>query len=169
MAPTTKLIASLLVIPIAAFIALYIKTPDSLQLTNILDLIYTLSGQAPIPPIVRDTSSDITYVGTLSKGVEQYLGIPYAQDTSGTNRFAPPKPLLNKPGSIVKATKSGPWCPQGTGSLLPFTSYIDNISEDCLSLGITRPLGTKSDSKLPVLVWIHGGELDLENCRELLD
>lgn len=30
-------------------------------------------------------------------------------------------------------------------------------AEDCLTLGVTVPTGTNPRSRLPVLVWVHGG------------
>ena len=41
--------------------------------------------------------------------------------------------------------------------MLPFTSPITNVSENCLSLRIARPSDTNPSAKLPVLVYLHGG------------
>ena len=38
---------------------------------------------------------------------------------------------------------------------------VTKAGEDCLSLNIRRPTGTKADDKLPVLVWIFGGGFEL--------
>lgn len=58
----------------------------------------------------------------------------------------------------MDATVAGAWCPQALGpTLLPFTSPVTNVSENCLSLRIARPSGTDASAKLPVLVWMHGG------------
>ena len=113
----------------------------------------------PSNPVVSDSEKHLTYVGSSGPGVEHFQNIFYAHDTSGKNRFAPPKSRLPQPGSVIDATRPGAWCPQGIGDILPFTSKVVNVSEDCLSLRITRPAGTTHDSKLPVLVWVHGGML----------
>jgi hypothetical protein len=110
-------------------------------------------------PVAIDVAQDIRYIGSYSADIEHFHNIFYAQDTSGKNRFAPPVPLLPSIGSVIDATQPGAWCPQALGDIFPFTSKIVNISENCLSLRVARSYATKSDAKLPVVVWIHGGEL----------
>ena len=109
-------------------------------------------------PVVTNPRTGISYRGTSVNGIEHFQNIFYAEDTSGSNRFAPPIEFAPPRGTIVDATATGAWCPQGTGGPpLPFTSPINNISENCLSLRIARPSGLRASDKLPVLVWIHGG------------
>ena len=152
--PSTPIL-SILLIPLIASIVLYIGVPEGLPFGNLLRLNVPVSQ---VGSVLRDIANNITYLGTANAGVEQFLDIFYGQDTSGNNRFAPPIPFVPEPGSIIDATKLGAWCPQGTGGPpLPFTSPITNISENCLSLGITRPESTRQNAKLPVIVWIHGG------------
>jgi hypothetical protein len=111
-------------------------------------------------PVAIDIARDVRYIGSYSADdIEYFQNIFYAEDTSGKNRFAPPVPLLPSKGSVIDATQTGAWCPQGTGDIFPFTSTIVNISENCLSLRVARSSGTKPDAKLPVVVWIHGGKL----------
>jgi carboxylesterase type B len=117
----------------------------------------TLSRLAS-PPTAYDPVNDASYVGTRALGVEHFLNIFYGEDTSGPNRFAPPIPVHPARGTIIDATRSGAWCPQALGDVLPFTSRVVNISENCLSLRISRPRGIKADASLPVAVWIHGGD-----------
>ena len=108
---------------------------------------------------VKHARTGVSYRGTSTNGVEHFQNIFYAEDPSGSNRFAPPVPYMPPPGSVIDATAAGAWCPQGVGgSPLPWTSPVTNVSEDCLSLRIARSSGTLSSSKLPVLVWIHGGK-----------
>ena len=108
---------------------------------------------------VVDSARDITYLGSLSPaGIEHFQNIFYAEEPTGLRRFAAPVPTRPVKGSVIDATRAGAWCPQGTGDILPFTSIVTNISENCLSLRIARPAGTQKDAKLPVAVWIHGGE-----------
>lgn len=38
-----------------------------------------------------------------------------------------------------------------------FSQSVFKQSEDCLSINIQRPNGTKAGDNLPVLMWIHGG------------
>ncbi|KAE8382178.1 alpha/beta-hydrolase [Aspergillus bertholletiae] len=120
------------------------------------------------PPTVSDSSRNIKYLGSYSLGVEHYQNIFYAEAPRGKRRFAPPIPFQYARGSVVDATRPGAWCPQGTGDVLPFTSRVVNISENCLSLRIARPTGTRNDARLPVMVWIHGGGHALGSASEVL-
>lgn len=111
-------------------------------------------------PTVSDKTHGLTYKGVYQSGVEAYLGIRYAKDTSGQNRYKPPQPYTYKNGSTVAAQSDGPACPQPLGDK-PFPLYLSNItqiSEDCLLLNVKRPNATASNAKLPVMVFIHGGE-----------
>ncbi|KAI0837780.1 alpha/beta-hydrolase [Hypoxylon sp. FL0890] len=120
------------------------------------------------PVLAVDHAHNVTYVGSRSDGVEHFQNIFYAEDTSGRNRFAPPVPIKHERGSFIDATQSGAWCPQGTGDILPFTSRVVNLSENCLSLRIARPRYTMPDAKLPVMVWLHGGGHALGSASDVL-
>lgn len=105
-------------------------------------------------PTATDTKHNVIYHGLTENGVDKFLNIPYGQDTSGDCRFAPPVAYVFPPDvSHYNASAAGPICPQPVGK--------DNIpegSEDCLKLMIARPTGMGAGSKLPVMVFIHGGE-----------
>jgi carboxylesterase type B len=108
--------------------------------------------------IVSDTAATIKYAGLADSDIDVFLGIPYGQDTSGANRFKPPRPYIPAPGSTLDATKPGPACPQQLGQLFPPLALLNvtEVSEDCLNLNIARPK-LVGDDPLPVMVWIHGG------------
>ena len=57
---------------------------------------------------------------------------------------------------VRDATQFGPHCPQ---SASPFG--VAGMSENCLYLNVFTPLGARRDGArgLPVMVWIHGGDL----------
>ncbi|RYC57227.1 hypothetical protein CHU98_g8986 [Xylaria longipes] len=116
-----------------------------------------LSSIAIGEPIVRLQETNVTYRGVTNDDVEHFLNIRYAADTSGTRRFAPPELYAPKEGSDIAATAPGPACPQFKAALPPFFDETSEISEDCLNLRISRPVGTTADDKLPVIVWLHGG------------
>ncbi|KAK6501315.1 hypothetical protein TWF481_009156 [Arthrobotrys musiformis] len=82
---------------------------------------------------------------------DYFLGVPYAQPATGNNRFALPKPISTKWSGELVAQAFGDRC---LGLHHPFPDLPE--SEDCLNLNIIRPVGY-SHTKLPVLVWIHGG------------
>ncbi|GKZ35832.1 hypothetical protein AbraIFM66950_006630 [Aspergillus brasiliensis] len=122
------------------------------------------SGLAsPLPssaaPTVHLPDSNIWFKGTASNFSESFLNIRYGEDTSGNNRFAPPKPYNYPSGSVVNATQSGAACPQQKVPLpdFPIFDNVTSISEDCLTLRVDRPLHTSPSDRLPVLAWIYGG------------
>ncbi|KAI1746544.1 putative lipase [Xylaria castorea] len=110
-------------------------------------------------PRVIDNGQGVTYEGLDRNGIEVFLGIPFGEDTSGTNRFKPPRPYAPAQGTIINAKSYGPACPQSVEAASPPFAYTDvtEISEDCLNLIIGRPAGTTKYNRLPVMVWIHGG------------
>lgn len=123
-------------------------------------LLASIAALALAEPLVVTPGSNVTYQGFVRSDVEVFLGIPYAEDTGGENRFKPPQIHVPENGSTVDATSYGPACPQVQGRPPLFPLYLSNvtdISEDCLHLNIARPNGTDELSKHPVMVWIHGG------------
>jgi para-nitrobenzyl esterase len=109
---------------------------------------------------------DTTY-GKL-KGFEldaatwQWLGVPYAKPPVGELRWKPPVPPAAWTG-IRNAIAYGPWTPQ-TYPTAAWSGRVpeSEMSEDCLYLNITAP---KNASKLPVLVWLHGGGLNASSAN----
>ncbi|KAF2821431.1 alpha/beta-hydrolase [Ophiobolus disseminans] len=118
-----------------------------------------LAGAFIITAAATKICDDVEYVGFERDGIKHYLGIKYAQDTSGANRFKPPRPFLPEAGSKIDARKPGPACPQPLGQLSPplAVGNITEVSEDCLNLNIAKPRAIGANEKLPVMVWIHGG------------
>lgn len=152
-------IAGAIAATVVAVLGFWITTQSQ---SPLLDHIRSLNGVLSIQsskqyPEVVDSANRITYRGTLQGSIEHYQNIFYGEDTSGKNRFAPPKPYLAAPGSVVDATAPGAWCSQGLGPTFPFASTVTNVSENCLSLWIARPQGTNKSAKLPVAVYMHGG------------
>ncbi|XP_027574143.2 cocaine esterase isoform X1 [Pipra filicauda] len=103
-----------------------------------------------------------TNVKGTDKLVNAFLGIPFAKAPVGSLRFSPPEPP--EPWNDVRdATSYPPLCPQDLSMLktaernykekhIPFRT-----SEDCLYLSVYSPAGSSKKDKLPVMVWIHGG------------
>ncbi|CAI6334765.1 unnamed protein product [Periconia digitata] len=120
-----------------------------------------LVGLVAAGPIAKDDKNNVIYEGIDRNGIEVFLGIQYAQDTGGANRFKPPQAFVPAQGSKVDATKAGLPCPQQLGQWnAPLTLLnVTEFSENCLNLNIARPHSEKAavEGGLPVLLWIHGG------------
>jgi para-nitrobenzyl esterase len=88
-----------------------------------------------------------------------FKGIPYAAPPVGNLRWQPPQPPLPWQG-IRNTDRFSPACIQNiVTECKPWTHEFmahGEISEDCLCLNVRTPAKSAS-SKLPVLVFIHGG------------
>jgi len=155
--------------------------------TGILDC---LTNPCVTVPGVGKLKGSIRPTQFTGRDVYAFMGIPYGEDTTGENRFAPPKPKppLNDGESAFDATYMNyllDWwdhvCPQpGLGA----TEYGNPMlaqwaaenpdrglptgpvmgSEDCLHLAVFTPQlpeQEKSNPRLPVMVYIHGGSFML--------
>ncbi|PYH97858.1 alpha/beta-hydrolase [Aspergillus ellipticus CBS 707.79] len=163
--------ASILVLSIAILTALI--SPYSPQIYDrVVDKATEYGIPLPailiFPPTATDAGHKVKYIGSFSAGIDHFQNIFYAEEPAGPRRFAPPVPVRPAKGSVIDATRPGAWCPQGTGDILPFTSRVTNISENCLSLRIARPRGVKTAEKLPVVVYLHGGGHALGSASDIL-
>ncbi|KAJ7424231.1 Fatty acyl-CoA hydrolase precursor, medium chain [Willisornis vidua] len=103
-----------------------------------------------------------TNVKGTDKLVNVFLGIPFAKPPVGPLRFSPPEPP--EPWNDVRdATSHPPICPQDLSMLKTAERNFKEkhiafqTSEDCLYLSVYSPAGSSKKDKLPVMVWIHGG------------
>ncbi|WP_407571930.1 carboxylesterase/lipase family protein [Deinococcus altitudinis] len=91
--------------------------------------------------------------------VRRFLGLPYAAPPVGPLRWKAPQPALPWTAPRDAAT-FGAVCPQAVIALFALPGETPGSvkgQEDCLTLNVYAPLGTTTQSRLPVMVWIHGG------------
>lgn len=110
----------------------------------------------------------LTVKGTIfpnTTTVRFFGNIPYAEPPIGSLRYQPP--VTKKPvKDVINGTWFGPSCIQySTGAKTVYTEYLTGFllspgqtqSEDCLTLNVWAPKGSKPGDHLPVMIWIHGG------------
>lgn len=134
-------------------------------------------------PTVKITTPEATikgsvlpFIGSAGGFVENFKGIPFAQPPVGNNRLRPPVPLnpSQSLGNVDVTTLLPKQCPQfllGEDIQIPNVLGVvdspllkNNIvggQEDCLTIDVQRPAGTKEGDKLPVMLWIFGGGFEL--------
>ena len=106
-------------------------------------------------PMVRTAQGEAA--GKWIEGGTQkaFLGLPYAAPPIGELRWKAPQPPSAWKG-MRDATKFRGRCEQWH----IWNDYIfldSGPTEDCLYLNVYSPASAKQTSKLPVMVWIHGG------------
>jgi para-nitrobenzyl esterase len=100
--------------------------------------------------------------GYILRDVYHFLGIPYGADTSGANRFMPPRPP--EPwDNVFPAVWWGNTAPQSMESRYAYRYQAfadhwnyDDVSENCLAINVWTP-GYGDGKRRPVMVWLHGG------------
>ena len=130
-------------------------------------------------PIVNTQSGQVQGQWNQKDQIAVFKSIPYAKPPVGDLRWRPPQPAEPWEG-VRKATKYGAMAIQRMADFKTFikaliegqgwnsvkTWFIKNLiliaptpkeDEDCLHLSIRTPSLDQS-AKLPVMVWIHGGD-----------
>lgn len=105
------------------------------------------SEEAPSPVVTSPTG---TYTGNAVDGIEEYLGIRYADSAERWKRAEDVKTTSE---DEIDATQWGPCCTQPYDEVE--IASQGELSEDCLNLNIwTKDSSTEGK---PVFVFIHGG------------
>ena len=122
-------------------------------------------------PVLKIEGGEIQGIPAVTPGVYIYKGLPYAAPPVGNLRWKPPQPVI--PWEDVRiADNYGPAAmqpPRQPGSFYYKEFFTDDghqYSEDCLYLNICTPAPGKTDSGLPVAMYIHGGAFASGYCYE---
>lgn len=126
------------------------------------------SGQEDSHPYVETQYGKLrgktVSVKETNRKVHAFTGVPFAKPPVGSLRFAVPEPPESW-SSVKEAQDHAPLCLQSLTVLEQMSSFFNMsltlppLSEDCLYLNIYTPADREKDSKLPVMVFIHGGGL----------
>lgn len=100
-------------------------------------------------PVIKLPAGSVR--GVAAFRTQAFLGIPFAAPPIGPLRWAAPAPVAQWQG-IRDATHVAAACPQ-----IPNGDGPGSTDEDCLYLNIYRPSDALPSSKLPVMVFFHGG------------
>ncbi|KAL3857139.1 hypothetical protein ACJMK2_011834 [Sinanodonta woodiana] len=113
-------------------------------------------------PVVTTSCGPVA--GLNDDGAFSFRGIPYALPPIGNLRWKPPTPLKKSQhtcwSGVYQAKTFGNTCFQRD----PYNVSIYLGSEDCLYLNVYTP-SINSSTKLPVMVWVHGGSLQMANAN----
>ena len=123
------------------------------------------------PTVCLETNKDICFMGSWMTTTSDYnatfasfQGIQYAQAPIEGLRFKSPVPHQETNGVHDVSKKVDILCTQ-FGALPTSKSSEAVEQEDCLLLNIYAPEIAFDDLPLPVLVWIHGGGLQIGSGR----
>ena len=162
----TGLRAGFLFIGFTLFTALL----SSCKTTDVTSPFSENEGQIQKTEILETKNGKVRGISNPKTSVELFAGIPFAEPPVGNLRWKEPVDVQNWDG-ILEADHFAPMAMQNNYPKVIrklFNAYIHSsgdrsdfgpMSEDCLYLNIWRPTGTHANSKLPVLVYIHGGSL----------
>ncbi|XP_064634414.1 cAMP-regulated D2 protein-like [Lineus longissimus] len=134
----------------------------------VLPIVFTRRGGEPQEsktPVARPLAqvSCAWIAGVYEKNISVFKGISYALAPDGRNRWTPPRELHNEASCRLKFPNSTSEIPTATDKFgsrcyQRIKNGYKGGSEDCLTLNVWTSTN-KTDAGLPVIVYIHGGQL----------
>ncbi|KAJ7105963.1 Alpha/Beta hydrolase protein [Mycena epipterygia] len=110
------------------------------------------AGATPLSTVTLDYGT-FTGLTNASTGIVYYRGVRFADAPVSNLRWRAPVSPPSKHLGHVDASQYGPACiPTSANNSVP-----GSTSEDCLFGNVFIPIATEPTSKLPVLVYFHGG------------
>lgn len=94
------------------------------------------------------------------RSFQRFSAIPYAEPPINELKFRDPLRLLKFKEDEIDCTKEGNICYQKS----PIWRFHYG-TEDCLHLNVYVPNGAEGSSKLPVMIFIHGGAFLFDSGR----
>jgi para-nitrobenzyl esterase len=132
----------------------------------LLILLATTPSLAQVP--IKVVANQERLVGELREGIANFRAIPFARPPVGELRWRAPSPPIPRQGPQV-ATEFAPACMQTAYMTQWYQDVVaafdgdiaeaavpNAVSEDCLYLNVWSP-DVAAEEKLPVMVFIHGG------------
>lgn len=116
------------------------------------------SSKPPTSLTAKIKNGTVKGVAIPSFEQEAFLGVPYAAPPARFEHSVARSAEFE--GGVFVADNYSSVC-YGIGNDALTTVFPLAQSEDCLSINIVRPAATTPNDKLPVMFWIHGGELHI--------
>lgn len=153
----SKLAVVIAVLAVVAIVFFALLANDSAE----LDKGVAPKPYEPDPATVRDTDRGQVIGFSDSNNTFSWLGIPYAMPPVGALRWRAPQ-AMQQWQQQLPALKGAAACAQPWSFLSAEIGERGDVvgSEDCLYLNVTAPrqlTASASETKLPVMLWIHGG------------
>jgi para-nitrobenzyl esterase len=131
----------------------------------------------PTPLVARDGEAVVgtragRVAGYIRNGIFTFKGIPYADNSAGSNRFMPPvKPRswdgirsCRQYGNVAPQGPRGGWANDEEAFMFAWDDGVQ--SEDCLRVNVWTP-AIGDHKRRPVMVWLHGGGYTAGSGQEL--